>query len=63
MVGQENRIGSGGDGWLELLSGFVGVRNAQETAAVGKWRGLLSDFVDVYSALQVAVGQPQHFPL
>lgn len=38
--------------------GFVGVRNAQETAAVGKWRGLLSDFVDVYSALQVAVGQP-----
>jgi PD-(D/E)XK nuclease superfamily len=58
MVGQENRIGSGGDGWLELLSGFVGVRNAQETAAVGKWRGLLSDFVDVYSALQVAVGQP-----
>jgi hypothetical protein len=58
MVEPQNRLGANLDPWPRLLSDFVGVRNAQQMAAVGEWRGLLSVFAGVRSAVQAAIGQP-----
>jgi PD-(D/E)XK nuclease superfamily len=58
MVGSRTRFGSKLDTWSDLLSGFVGVTNAQQTVAMATWRELLSVFAGMRNALQTAVGEP-----
>jgi hypothetical protein len=46
------------DAWRHFLSNFVRAMEAQQSVAIGEWRGLLSDFAGVRGALQTAIGQP-----
>ena len=54
----QDRLGANLDPLRRLLADFGDAEDAQQAAAVGAWRGLLSAFSGVRGALQASIGEP-----